>query len=198
MQPLVKGEDSWSIGELVHAIIIICTFKSLAGIVYGCGVTEEIDFSKNDIFSSSQQIDDEEEIKDKTVNEQTEKITNILKSGYHTEETEQLPEQSFMNAETTESSSPQNNETSSMLNLSSSSTNNLESDKENINRYIKEEKYNLKHADFDVKSNSYNIFRTQDYEWKEDGFELVRRFLPDAATLLDEEFDHIYSMTYNR
>lgn len=41
------------------------------------------------------------------------------------------------------------------------------------------------------------IFRAQDYGWKEDGFELARRFLPGAATLLDEEFDHIYGLTYN-
>jgi len=32
---------------------------------------------------------------------------------------------------------------------------------------------------------------------KENGFELVRRFLPDASILLDEEFEHIYNMTYN-
>ncbi len=51
--------------------------------------------------------------------------------------------------------------------------------------------------DFDTKSNNYEIFRIQDYGWKEDGFELVRRFLPGCATLLDEEFDYIYTMTYN-
>ena len=57
--------------------------------------------------------------------------------------------------------------------------------------------FKLKHEDFDVHARNYSIFRVQDYFWKEHGFELVRRFLPDAATLLDEEFDHIYNMTYN-
>lgn len=55
----------------------------------------------------------------------------------------------------------------------------------------------MTHADFDVHAKNYHIFRVQDYCWKEHGFELVRRFLPDSATLLDEEFDHIYTMTYN-
>jgi hypothetical protein len=55
----------------------------------------------------------------------------------------------------------------------------------------------MKHADFDTKAKNYEIFRVQDYCWKEHGFELVRRFLPDAAILLEEEFDHIFNMTYN-
>jgi hypothetical protein len=57
--------------------------------------------------------------------------------------------------------------------------------------------YVLNYSDFDVKSKTYQIFKSQDYNWKEDGFELIRRFLPGAAQLLDEEFDHIYRMTYN-
>jgi len=55
--------------------------------------------------------------------------------------------------------------------------------------------HTMQHEDFDCKAKK--IFRVQDYGWKEDGFELARRFLPGAATLLDEEFDHIYGLTYN-
>lgn len=37
----------------------------------------------------------------------------------------------------------------------------------------------------------------QEYGWKEHGYELLRRFYPDIADLLDEEFTQTYSMTYN-
>jgi len=68
------------------------------------------------------------------------------------------------------------------------------SDNSDIMRYIG--KYKLIHSDFDVKSREYTIFRVQDYCWKEHGFELLRRYLNDAASLLDEEFNHIYVLTY--
>ena len=56
---MVKGEDSWSIGELVHAMIIICHIKSLSGIAFGCGVTPESDMP--DFQASDEQSTEEEE-----------------------------------------------------------------------------------------------------------------------------------------
>jgi len=70
-------------------------------------------------------------------------------------------------------------------------------DIEDLSRYLGSEPA-LQYEDFNVKSKDYRIFRVQDYCWKEDGFELVRRFLPDAAPLLDKLFDFIYNLTYNR
>jgi len=182
---LVKGEDSWSIGELVHAILILCTFHALAGIVFACGVTAEVDFTDTTstlLFEDSNVNCQDEKLKDSESISDTKKIMELLKGGWREEEglrPEEKQELLFANAETTETS--------------------YEAMKERdfgyLSRYVG--KYDMRHVDFDVKSKSYNIFRAQEYCWKEDGFELVRRFLPDAATLLDEEFDHIYNMTYN-
>jgi sestrin len=76
----VKGEDSWSIGELVHAMIIICTIKSLAGIIFGCGVTPETDFSG---FSEEQTLEEEELHKESNspskFKDDTNKIMELLK-----------------------------------------------------------------------------------------------------------------------
>ncbi len=47
-------------------------------------------------------------------------------------------------------------------------------------------------------SQEYGVFRVQDYSWKEQGYSLVSRFYEDAAPLLDDEFDHIYTMTDHR
>ena len=42
-QDLVTGVDSWSISELVHAIVIMAHYHALAGFALGCGVNPEID-----------------------------------------------------------------------------------------------------------------------------------------------------------
>lgn len=43
LQDLVTGADSWSISELVHAIVIMAHYHALAGFALGCGVNPEID-----------------------------------------------------------------------------------------------------------------------------------------------------------
>ena len=37
------GTDSWSVAELVHALVIMAFFHALAGFCLGCGVNPEID-----------------------------------------------------------------------------------------------------------------------------------------------------------
>jgi len=64
-----------------------------------------------------------------------------------------------------------------------------------LSRYTHE--VEMRHSDFDVKSKLYGIFLVQEYGWREHGYELLRRFYPDIADLLDEEFTQTYSMTYN-
>lgn len=40
---LVRGADSWTIAELVHAICLIVTFTSLSSLIFATGITPEID-----------------------------------------------------------------------------------------------------------------------------------------------------------
>lgn len=42
---LVKGDEAWSMSELVHAIVLMCTFHSLASFVLGMGIGMEPDIS---------------------------------------------------------------------------------------------------------------------------------------------------------
>ena len=44
-QELLVGADSWSMSELVHAIVILAHYHSIAGFCLGCGVNPEIDTS---------------------------------------------------------------------------------------------------------------------------------------------------------
>lgn len=43
LQKLTKGSDSWSLAEVVHAIVLLTHFHSLSSFVFGCGVNEELE-----------------------------------------------------------------------------------------------------------------------------------------------------------
>lgn len=43
IEKLTKGEDSWSLAEVVHAIVILTHFHSLCSFVFSCGVNQELD-----------------------------------------------------------------------------------------------------------------------------------------------------------
>lgn len=40
---LKSGEDSWSMNELIQAIVILIHIHALQGFVHGCGVNDEVD-----------------------------------------------------------------------------------------------------------------------------------------------------------
>lgn len=49
IEKLVKGHDAWSISELVHAMLLVSTYVSLAGFLFGCGVTPEVDLEEDEM-----------------------------------------------------------------------------------------------------------------------------------------------------
>jgi len=180
--PLVKGADAWSISELVHAMLLICTYISMSGFVFGCGITPEIDIPEQ--HTSSLCVGEDEpkyEENTSTINADTAKVTELLMKGSSGGEDEVQVvdrENDFVNAGS--DCGPQPDAILAEPKLS---------------RYIGG--YIMSHTDFNVSAKNYAIFRAQEYSWKEHGYELVRRFYPDIADVLDEEFDHTYTMTYN-
>lgn len=45
-QKLTKGKDSWSLAEVVHALVILAHFHSLCSFVFSCGLNQELDEAK--------------------------------------------------------------------------------------------------------------------------------------------------------
>ncbi|KOX72046.1 Sestrin like protein [Melipona quadrifasciata] len=43
IEKLTKGADSWSLAEVVHAIVLLAHFHSLSSFVFSCGINEELD-----------------------------------------------------------------------------------------------------------------------------------------------------------
>ena len=52
-QDLLQGTDSWSMAELVHAIVIMAFFHALAGFSLGCGLNPEIDTALGHVTGDS-------------------------------------------------------------------------------------------------------------------------------------------------
>lgn len=53
IERLTKGTNSWSLAEVVHAIVILAHFHSLSSFVFSCGLNQELDASlKNGALES--------------------------------------------------------------------------------------------------------------------------------------------------
>ena len=42
-QKLTRGDDNWSLSEIMHALVLLTHFHALSSFVYGCGINAEID-----------------------------------------------------------------------------------------------------------------------------------------------------------
>ena len=51
-QNLLKGQDNWSLSELVQAIVILVHTHSLCSFVYGCGIRPEIDVDRGHTYKT--------------------------------------------------------------------------------------------------------------------------------------------------
>jgi len=186
----VKGTDAWSIGEVVHALVVMAITFSVAGIICGCGINPEIDQTtinnnnnnKNDNNDNTSEKQEKEEVDKVSMSKETAKLVTILKAG-----TVVVEEGEIFNRELFERVEPPLNENPNVQ------KNNKQNEK--LKKMVG--KYTMKYVDFDVKSSQYSIFRVQDYSWKEHGYSLMSRYYADAAQLVDEEFDCIYALTYN-
>jgi sestrin 1/3 len=53
IERLTKGPNSWSLAEVVHAIVILSHFHSLSSFVFSCGLNQELDASLKNVESSA-------------------------------------------------------------------------------------------------------------------------------------------------
>ena len=177
-------DATWNVGELVHAIGIMVTFHAICGVVWGLGITPELDISEKFVVS------------DATVPEQTaefatdtNRIFNMLKTA-PTNFSKQR--QSWMESVTEKKNSiwAQTEDENTKLTLGSGSIGS-----EDCAKYIGS--FGMEYNDFDVTSNQYSIFYKALYNWDNDGYALVDQFLDGFAPLLGSELHHIRALTYN-
>ena len=194
MRSLVKGDDAWSITELVHAVVIMCQYHALCGFAFGLGVVYDLDDEEEEDFGAvggaagDADNDDQEE------------------SG----EEEEEGHEDGADEESIRARLRENLDTlleSSGLTTSPRDVFNEATAKVAVARRRRRAEAGLgrfwggvalNHKDFDVKSTEYSVFRVSDYNWDDQGYALLSRFFPGCAPLLDNQFKLIYHLTYNK
>ncbi|KXJ79260.1 hypothetical protein RP20_CCG001795 [Aedes albopictus] len=205
---LTKGQNSWSLSEVVHAIVLLAHFHSLSSFVFSCGLTQELDVS-------SQRIENNNAVPQKTETEhrhlynhhhhhlihqngqeaikppQSEVTVDALMqrmkklSENNTECTETELSNRFKNVELQAAELPAVVPRDPSLELP-----------QQIGRYVDDP--NFTYQDF-AKRGAENIpqtFRIQDYSWDDHGFSLINRLYNDVGFYLDDKFRLAYNLTY--
>uniref|UniRef100_A0A6Q2YTS1 Sestrin 3 n=1 Tax=Esox lucius TaxID=8010 RepID=A0A6Q2YTS1_ESOLU len=206
IQNLVKtGEHSWSLAELVHAVVLLAHFHALASFVFGSGINPQVDAQNANAF-------------------QPVYISNCctcdLASDHHVER-DGCPSSTSPGA--TDSVSELEALMDRMKRLQEDREEDEASQEEMATRFEKEKKESLLvgSGDFEdevmptsrgsrfVEDATFGYqdfarhgednpptFRAQDYSWEDHGFSLVNRLYSDIGLLLDDKFRTACDLTY--
>lgn len=189
---LYSTNTPWSATELVHAIVIMCTYHALSSLVLGVGCLPELDLplltTEEDGFTSwlqFNQVEERDEVEQDgpEVQENAQVLQRLVQSSVDID--------TCVTQHTDEDSYEEPFETAGVISLTPTSRNNT---CKPLESYMGPEA--LEYYDFDVKSESYSVLHTEDFSWEEHGFSLVNRYLPGTAQLIDEQFRLILKLTY--
>uniref|UniRef100_A0A8U8B7R8 Uncharacterized protein n=1 Tax=Geospiza parvula TaxID=87175 RepID=A0A8U8B7R8_GEOPR len=180
---LRPGQDSWSLAELVQALVLLTHYHSLASFVFGCGIRPE---GEQDLGSSSDLglgaplgTDAMQEVE-------------VLMERMKLLQENQLEEEGVTQEEM--ATRFELEKTESLLVPSSDILDpSLQS---NIRCFLEDPEFGYK--DFTRRGEQAPpTFRAQDYTWEDHGYSLINRLYPDVGQLLDEKFQVVYNLTYN-
>ncbi|KAJ7995961.1 hypothetical protein DPEC_G00232130 [Dallia pectoralis] len=202
IQNLVKtGEHSWSLAELVHAVVLLAHFHALASFVFGSGINPQVETRNADTFQSVH-------------------ISNCctcdLASDHRVDRDSPSPA-------TTDSVSELEALMDRMKRLQEDREEDEASQEEMATRFEKEKKESLLVGSGDFEDevipssqgsrfvadatfgyqdfarhgeDNPPTFRAQDYSWEDHGFSLVNRLYSDIGLLLDDKFRTACDLTY--
>ncbi|XP_071404971.1 sestrin-1 isoform X1 [Pithys albifrons albifrons] len=204
-QLLKTEENSWSLAELIHAVVLLTHYHSLASFTFGCGISPEIDCEGGHTFRPPS-------------------VSNYcvcdITNGYHgvdeihasptgsvppTEsvcEVEALMEKMKQLQECRDEEEASQEEMATRFEREKresmfvcSSEDEESAATRDVSRHFEDTSYGYK--DFSRHGMHVPTFRVQDYSWEDHGYSLVNRLYPDVGQLLDEKFHIAYNLTYN-
>ncbi|RKP25754.1 Sestrin, partial [Syncephalis pseudoplumigaleata] len=233
---LVKADadeetENWSMGEIVHAIVLLSTFHGLASFALSCGLVPELDTlggteELDDVIVPSAGAEDEEAMAEEQAEDAAgEVLQQDLDEGIEGLGVSLAPnEQQELESHTVELFSRLRLAQDGDEPSEEAADEPAKEEEEEEEEEIEEDKCSgdrpsnafedirlnpviddmarflhppieLRHVDFDVKSEEYSVFRLQDYCWEDHGVELVDQFLRGVGDLLDEEFKEALTIT---
>uniref|UniRef100_UPI00398EDF0B sestrin-1 isoform X2 n=1 Tax=Pristiophorus japonicus TaxID=55135 RepID=UPI00398EDF0B len=206
IEKLLKAEEhGWSLAELVHVVVLLTHYHSLASFTYGCGINPEIhcdgghtfrlpsvgscyvcDFTNgnNDVESL---LNGQEESEQGTETAcEVEALMEKMKRLQECRDEEEASQEEMATRF----------EREKMESLYVAPTDEESVDTRDVSRHFEDPSYGYK--DFS-RHGEQNVptFRAQDYTWEDHGYSLVNRLYPDVGQLLDEKFQIVYNLTYN-
>ncbi|XP_042659179.1 sestrin-1 isoform X1 [Tyto alba] len=204
-QLLKTEENSWSLAELIHAVVLLTHYHSLASFTFGCGISPEIDCEGGHTFrppSISNYC-----ICDITngyhgVDEIHASPTGSIPSAESVCEVEALMEKMKQLQECRDEEEASQEEMATRFEREKresmfvcSSEDEESAPTRDVSRHFEDTSYGYK--DFSRHGMHVPTFRVQDYSWEDHGYSLVNRLYPDVGQLLDEKFHIAYNLTYN-
>ncbi|XP_067867812.1 sestrin-2 isoform X2 [Heterodontus francisci] len=197
---LKTGENSWSLAELIHAVVLLAHYHSLASFVLGCSIRPELDqdggftFSPPSLHScdsdGASNSGSEEPVNGSVSRDDLHELEvlmekmKLLQEGKQDEEASQEEMATRFEKEKRESllvALADDNESLSPTNLSC---------------FVEDADFGYK--DFSRRGEQTPpTFRAQDYSWEDHGYSLINRLYPEVGQLLDEKFQVVYNLTYN-
>ncbi|XP_036253005.1 sestrin-2 isoform X2 [Molothrus ater] len=193
---LRPGQDSWSLAELVQALVLLTHYHSLASFVFGCGIRPE---GEQDVGSScwapsphsNSSPASGDSMGDSGGTDAMQEV-EVLMARMKLLQENQLEEEGVTQEEM--ATRFELEKTESLLVPSSSILDpSLQS---NIRCFLEDPEFGYK--DFTRRGEQAPpTFRAQDYTWEDHGYSLINRLYPDVGQLLDEKFQVVYNLTYN-
>lgn len=200
IEKLLKGQDNWSLSELIQAIVILVHIHSLSSFVYGCGITPEIDrdgghtFKPPSLSDSNQGSIDGDSLSVNGMHCSHSCMTELMEKmkeveAEHDALMETTQEELFQQFEKVESGE--------VATGKDKVTCGIDTPQPGIARYLEDPSFG--YSDFATRNPEMDIstFRVQDYSWEEHGFSLINRLYPDIGQLLDDKFSCTINLTYN-
>ncbi|TDH73057.1 hypothetical protein CCR75_004707 [Bremia lactucae] len=211
-------DDSWSVSELVHAIIVLCQAHSMASIALGVGCAEEVDLAVFGQFGYALEAEtvegvDNQECADasscsgidlSTLDRDDDMLLKQLKKNCgldsdtadEEEETGEVQEEGGGNDHGNEYGADDGfeivvDEANDRINTAIASRR-----KDTLWRFCGGSV--IRYADFDVRSEEYEVLHTEDFSWDEHCFSLVKRYFPgEAGQILEDLFNLTSKLTYD-
>eukprot|EP00794_Sanderia_malayensis_P000421 gene421-1057_t len=204
LQSLLKGPslETWSVAELVHAIVILVHYHGVAGFVYGCGVNPEIDMEGGHTFITPSISDSSSNAEPTTP---TSNAVNCFKQLQTLENNTQTLLERMKQVEKEHEQEEEATQEEVLRQFRSVENGELALAKEetvvpevapNLDRYRPDRAFRYEDFAKRDRDSGMNPFRAQDFSWHKHGYSLVDRLYPNIGGLLDAKFNAIVSLTY--
>ncbi|XP_054836573.1 sestrin-1 isoform X1 [Eublepharis macularius] len=205
IEQLLKTEEhSWSLAELIHAVVLLTHYHSLASFTFGCGINPEIhcegghtfrppsvsDYCICDITNGNQGVCEMQgPVRNLTTTEPFCEVEALM------EKMKQLQEcRDEAKASKEEKATRFEKEKRESM-LVCCSEDEETAPTRDVSRHFEDTSYGYK--DFSRHGMHVPTLHAQDYSWEDHGYSLVNRLYPDVGQLIDEKFHIAYDLTYN-